>query len=98
MATVDGYVAAIIAMLQEDDALGVLPHVAKALSQKARELAEGTVVTSAIELTNEQQETIKSALDAHDASFVVDANVLGGIVVEQHGRRLDLSLKGKLTR
>jgi|GEM_PF-4616885 len=97
-ASADRYVAAIIAMLQEDEALGLLPKVAVALSAKAAELAEGTVITSAISLSDEQQATIKEALDAPEARFVVDAGVLGGMVVEQHGRRLDLSLKGRIAR
>lgn len=98
MANVDNYVGAIVAMLQENEALNLLPQVAKALSEKAAQLAEGTVVTSAIQLTDEQQETLKVALEAPDAQFIVDKTVLGGMVVEQHGRRLDLSLKGRISR
>lgn len=97
-AKVEKYVAAIIALLQEDEAMGVLPEVATALSARAAELAEGTVVTSAIPLTEEQQATIKAALEAPEAQFTVDATVLGGMVVEQYGRRLDLSLKGRILR
>lgn len=97
-AKVEKYVGAIIALLQEDDALGVLPEVARALSARAVELSEGTVVTSAIPLSEEQQQTITAALEAPDARFIVDPAVLGGMVVEQYGRRLDLSLKGRIAR
>lgn len=97
-ANVDGYVAAIVAMLQEDEAMGLLPQVVTKLSAKAAELAEGTVVTSAIPLTDTQQSTLKEALEAPDARFVVDGSVLGGMVVEQYGQRIDLSLKGRIAR
>lgn len=90
------YVGAVIALLQEDDALHLLPKVADALVERAAELAEETTVTSAIALDDPQKQLLREALETDDIIFKVDEGVLGGLIVEQYGQRVDLSLKGRI--
>jgi F-type H+-transporting ATPase subunit b len=57
---------------------------------------ESAQVTSALPLTDAEQETVKSSFDAKDVSFKVDPAILGGLVVKIGDKILDGSVAGKL--
>ncbi|HKI54679.1 MAG TPA: F0F1 ATP synthase subunit B [Anaerolineales bacterium] len=53
-------------------------------------------ITSALPLTNAEQETVKKNFDAKDVAFRVDPSILGGLVVKIGDKVLDGSVAGKL--
>lgn len=53
-------------------------------------------VTSALPLTNDEQETVKKNFEAKDVTFKVDPSILGGLVVKIGDKVLDGSVAGKL--
>jgi len=53
-------------------------------------------VTSALPLTNDEQEAVKKNFDAKDISFKVDPSILGGLVVKIGDKVIDGSVAGKL--
>ena len=57
---------------------------------------EKAEVTSALPLTREEEETFKQSLKVNDLAFVVDPNLLGGVVVKVGDRVIDNSVAGKL--
>ena len=64
-------------------------------------LAEGltgdsAVVTSALPLTSQEQDTVKKSVTVKEISFKVDPSILGGIVIKVGDKVLDGSVAGKL--
>ncbi|MBK8780577.1 MAG: F0F1 ATP synthase subunit B [Anaerolineales bacterium] len=64
-------------------------------------LAEGltgdsAVVTSALPLTSQEQDTVKKSVTVKDISFKVDPSILGGLVIKVGDKVLDGSVAGKL--
>ena len=57
---------------------------------------EAAEVTSALPLTDAEQETVKKSFDAKEVSFRVDPGILGGLVVKIGDKILDGSVAGKL--
>jgi F-type H+-transporting ATPase subunit b len=57
---------------------------------------DSAVVTSALPLTNDEQESVKKNFNAKDVSFKVDPTILGGLVVKIGDKVLDGSVAGKL--
>ena len=53
-------------------------------------------VTSALPLTDAEQETVRKNFDAKEVSFKVDPGILGGLVVKIGDKILDGSVAGKL--
>jgi F-type H+-transporting ATPase subunit b len=53
-------------------------------------------VTSALPLTDDEQETVKKNFDVKDVTFKVDPSILGGLVVKIGDKVLDGSVAGKL--
>ncbi|HSM71782.1 MAG TPA: F0F1 ATP synthase subunit B [Anaerolineales bacterium] len=53
-------------------------------------------VTSALPLTDDEQETVKKNFDVKDVTFTVDPSILGGLVVKIGDKVLDGSVAGKL--
>ncbi|MDX1377881.1 MAG: F0F1 ATP synthase subunit B [Anaerolineales bacterium] len=53
-------------------------------------------VTSALPLTDDEQETVKNNFDVKDVTFKVDPSILGGLVVKIGDKVLDGSVAGKL--
>lgn len=53
-------------------------------------------VTSALPLTDAEQETVKGSFDAKEVTFKVDPSILGGLVVKMGDKVLDGSVAGKL--
>lgn len=57
---------------------------------------EKAEITSALPLTEEEQNTFKQNLKTQDAIFKVDPNILGGVVVRVGDRMIDNSVAGQL--
>jgi len=57
---------------------------------------ESAEVTSALPLTDDEQETVKKSFDAKDVNSKVDPGILGGLVVKIGDKILDGSVAGKL--
>lgn len=57
---------------------------------------DAAVVTSALPLTNEEQDAVKKSVTAKDYSFKVDPSILGGLVIKVDEKVLDASVAGKL--
>ena len=57
---------------------------------------DAAVVTSALPLTNEEQDAVKKSVSAKDYSFKVDPSILGGLVIKVDEKVLDASVAGKL--
>ena len=53
-------------------------------------------VTSALPLTDNEQENVKKNFNAKDVTFKVDPAILGGLVVKIGDKVLDGSVAGKL--
>lgn len=94
-----------IKVLAENERLLVLPQVVALFSElKAEYEKEITVdVTSAIELSADQQTTLGAALEKRLArkvklNCVVDVNVVSGLVIKAGDMVIDGSVRGKLNR
>jgi len=57
---------------------------------------EKAEITSALPLTIEEQDAFKQSLNVHDTNFIVDPNILGGVIVRVGDRIVDNSVAGKL--
>jgi F-type H+-transporting ATPase subunit b len=57
---------------------------------------ESAMVTSALPLTNDEQESVKKNFNAKEVTFKVDPAILGGLVVKIGDKVLDGSVAGKL--
>ncbi|HRQ22154.1 MAG TPA: F0F1 ATP synthase subunit B [Anaerolineales bacterium] len=53
-------------------------------------------VTSALPLTNDEQEAVKKSVTAKEFSFKVDPSILGGLVIKVGDKVLDGSVAGRL--
>ncbi|MDO8471852.1 MAG: F0F1 ATP synthase subunit delta [bacterium] len=93
---VNEYVAGIMALLESEGQAALLAEIAAALQVKAQSQTNQTRVISAVSLAADQKEAIAKALADEAINFAVDPKIIGGLVVEQGGRRLDLSLKRTL--
>ena len=95
----------LIKVMAENQRLLVLPQVAAQFSELKAE-HEKTIsvdVTSAVELTAEQQTTLGAALEKRLARKVklncnIDANVVSGLVIKAGDMVIDGSVRGKLSR
>lgn len=83
------------AALKKANALILMPDLIEEL-KKRNERVGKIQITSAVELTDEQKETIQKKLDAKKIDFLIDNSILGGLIIEKDGKRQDLSLKKKL--
>ncbi len=54
------------------------------------------LVTSALPLTSQEQDTVKKSVSAKEVSFKVDPSILGGLVIKVGDKVLDGSVAGKL--
>lgn len=95
----------LVKVMAENERLLVLPQVVELFSQfKAEYDKEITAdVTSAVELTAEQQTNISAALEKRLArkvklNCVVDAAVVSGLVIKAGDMVIDGSVRGKLDR
>lgn len=93
---VNEYVAGIIGLLESEGQISLLPEIATALQVKVQGQSQLTRVISAVDLDDDQRSAIATALADEAINFDVDPKIIGGLVVEQGGRRLDLSLKRTL--
>lgn len=57
---------------------------------------DSAVVTSALPLTNQEQDTVKKSISVKEISFKVDPSILGGLVIKVGDKVLDGSVAGKL--
>ncbi len=57
---------------------------------------ESAEVTSALPLTNQEQDSVKKSFSAKEVSFKIDPSILGGLVVKIGDKVLDGSVAGKL--
>ncbi len=57
---------------------------------------DSAVVTSALPLTSQEQDTVKKSVSAKEVSFKVDPSILGGLVIKVGDKVLDGSVAGKL--
>ena len=95
----------LIKVMAENQRLLVLPQVAAQFSELKAE-HEKTIsvdVTSAVELTAEQETTLGAALEKRLARKVklnckIDANVVSGLVIKAGDMVIDGSVRGKLSR
>jgi F-type H+-transporting ATPase subunit delta len=95
----------LIKVMAENQRLLVLPQVAAQFSELKAE-HEKTIsvdVTSAVELTAEQETTLGAALEKRLARKVklnckIDANVVSGLVIKAGDMVIDGSVRGKLNR
>jgi len=91
------------ALLADKDRLGLLPAIAAdfgALLDDARGLSRG-VVTTAVELDEEHQDTIKTKLESQtgrklELEFVIDPAIIGGLVLRVDDIVYDTSLRTQL--
>lgn len=95
----------LIKVMAENERLLVLPQVSEQFGElKAEYEKEITAdVTSAVELTADQQANISAALEKRLArkvklNCVVDANVVSGLIIKAGDMVIDGSVKGKLSR
>ena len=94
-----------IKVLAENERLLVLPQIATQFSELKAEYEKviSVDVTSAVELTAEQQTTLSAALEKRLArkvklNCVVDTNVVSGLVIKAGDMVIDGSVRGKLNR
>ncbi|AZQ86130.1 F0F1 ATP synthase subunit delta [Colwellia sp. Arc7-635] len=95
----------LIKVMAENQRLLVLPQVAAQFSELKAE-HEKTIsvdVTSAVELTAEQETTLGAALEKRLARKVklncnIDANVVSGLIIKAGDMVIDGSVRGKLSR
>jgi F-type H+-transporting ATPase subunit b len=57
---------------------------------------DSAVVTSALPLTSQEQDTVKKSVTVKEVSFKVDPSILGGLVIKVGDKVLDGSVAGKL--
>ncbi len=57
---------------------------------------DSAVVTSALPLTSQEQDTVKKSVTVKEISFKVDPSILGGLVIKVGDKVLDGSVAGKL--
>jgi len=95
----------LIKVMAENQRLLVLPQVVTLFGElKAEYEKEITVdVTSAVEISAEQETTLSAALEKRLArkvklNCVVDANVVSGLVIKADDMVIDGSVRGKLNR
>ncbi|NMP30792.1 F0F1 ATP synthase subunit delta [Thalassotalea sp. M1531] len=95
----------LVKVMAENERLLVLPQVASQFAElKAEFDKEVTVdVSSAVELTADQQSNISAALEKRLArkvklNCVVDATIVSGLVIKANDMVIDGSVRGKLDR
>ncbi len=57
---------------------------------------DSALVTSALPLTSQEQDTVKKSVSAKEVTFKVDPSILGGLVIKVGDKVLDGSVAGKL--
>ena len=95
----------LVKVMAENERLLVLPQVVKLFTELKAEFDKEITadVTSAVELTAEQQSNISAALEKRLArkvklNCVVDATVLSGLIIKADDMVIDGSVRGKLDR
>ena len=95
----------LIKVMAENERLLVLPQVASLFSELKAEYEKEVAVdvTSAVELTAEQQTTLSAALEKRLArkvklNCIVDVNVVSGLIIKAGDMVIDGSIRGKLNR
>lgn len=102
---VDDKAANFVRVLAENDRLPLLPSIAelyKELSDEAQNIVDATV-SSAFEITADQQEAIQKALSAKlnktiKVSSVVDESLMGGIVIRAGDLVIDGSIQNRIAQ
>lgn len=81
--------------LKESGQLNLMSGLAKELSVRSQKALKSRVI-SATSLSEEQKNKIKKKIDMTDIEFIIDENILGGLIIEVDGKRQDFSLKRKV--
>ena len=103
LAGLDTAVVKTVAVMVERGDLDLLSRVATKFAQEAEE-RRGIVavnVTTAVELSDDLRESLKKKLAADLGKNVVlrervDAAIIGGVVIDAHGKRIDASIASQL--
>lgn len=95
-AVIDKLTKLILKHLEAADALELLPDLANRLKLEAAQRLLKTRVISAVELTGSQKTELLKGLSIDEADWVIDADILGGLIVEHEGKRTDLSWRQRL--
>lgn len=81
--------------LTEAGQKNLMPELALELSKRAVKSSK-TRVISAFELTADQKQKLSTKLKTEEILYLVDPLIIGGLIVEQEGKRQDLSLRRKV--
>lgn len=81
--------------LEEAGQTNLMPELALELSRRSEKSAKIRVI-SATELTTDQKQKISERLKTQEIDYLVDPSIIGGLIVEQRGKRQDLSLRRKV--
>ena len=95
---------AIINFLEKNDWLNDLPIIISELRDYLDKVGKKVIIYSSIEIsTNEKEEIInkinkKYQIDPKSIEFMIDKNILGGLVIKMGDNIIDLSTKNILER
>lgn len=73
----------------------LMPELALELSKRSVKSSK-TRVISAFELTADQKQKLSTKLKTEEILYLVDPLIISGLIVEQDGKRQDLSLRRKV--
>lgn len=98
-------IASLLEAMLRRGRITVLPAVAELFATMTDERMNraGATVTTAIDLSEEQQEKLRAALEAYSgtkvrADFRVNPEVLGGVIARIQGKVIDGSLRARIQR
>ena len=97
------YVLSLMCVLTGKGHISDFPEAFSSFEEMYLEMSRRTeaVAYTAVELSEDQRKDLKAALEKRfgkeiDIEFKVNANLIGGVVVEMDGMRIDYSLKRRL--
>lgn len=82
-------------ILNEAGQKSLMPELALELSKRSVKSLK-TRVISAFELSADQKLKLSARLKIEEILYLVDPSIIGGLIVEQDGKRQDLSLRRKV--